>query len=72
MGGSPSKQQNTKGKVVLEVKRENTRIKYQDGVKASKEKNVDTITLTSDDSSHFKEISSKLNMNMNQKAVKYK
>ena len=70
MGDAPSKEQNTKGKVVVVVKRENTRVEYKDGVKTNEVKNVDTVELSSDDTSHFKDISSKLNMN--QKALGYK
>ena len=67
---APSKEQNPKGKVVLVVKKENTRIEYKDGVRANEETNVDTVELASDDSSDFTELSSKLIMN--QKALGYK
>ena len=70
MGISPSKEQNKKGKTVLTVKSESTRTEYKDGVKCNEEKHVHTAELSSDDSSHFQDIPSK--MNFNQKALGYK
>lgn len=72
MGDSHSKAQNNgkqQGKVVLVIKREKSRIEYNNGLKAKKDKTVETFALSSGDSTDFKDISPK--MFLDQGALEY-
>lgn len=72
MGDSHSKAQNNgkqQGKVVLMIKREKSKIEYNNGLRAKEDKTVETFTLSSDDSADFRDISPK--MILDQGALEY-